>query len=81
MVLRSQYVKEFERSYGKSGSVEKAHGEAAKKSVMPPKKKKKKKQKPDEATLLARTKRRLKELFYGPKTYSKKKFTPSLKKK
>lgn len=75
MAIKSRYNKAYETAYAKTGSVEKAHIAAKKASKMPAKKKKGKKKE----GLIARTARKLKEIYYGPKTYAKKKFTPSLK--
>jgi len=72
MAIATSYNKVYEAEYKKTGSIEKAHAAATKASKMPIKKKKKE-------GLVGRVKRKLKEIYYGPKTYSKKKFTPSLK--
>ena len=75
MAIASTYNLAYEAEYKKTGSIEKAHAAAKRASKMPVKKKKKKKKE----GLIKRVKRKLREIYYGPKTYSKKKFTPSLK--
>jgi len=72
MTIASKYNKAYEAAYAKTGSVQAAHAAAAKASKMPTKKKKRE-------GLIKRTTRKLREIYYGPKTYAKKKFTPSLK--
>ena len=79
MAIASTYNLAYEAEYKKTGSIEKAHAVAKRASKMPVKKKKKKMPIRKKEGLLKRTARKLRELYYGPKTYSKKKFTPSLK--
>lgn len=77
MAIASTYNLAYEAEYKKTGSIEKAHAMAKRASKMPAKKKVSAKKKKE--GLIKRVKRKLREIYYGPKTYSKKKFTPSLK--
>lgn len=63
-VSAKQYAREYEKVYAKTGSVEKAHAAASKKSMVKrvPKKKK--------STWVSRMKRNVQMILKGPKYYS-----------
>lgn len=74
----TQYTRELEKGL-KKGSLAKAHAGAAKRSKTSVKFSKPKRKRLSQRELIAKTARRLKELFYGGKTYAGKKVVPSRK--
>ena len=70
VVNRLRYGRELEKQLGKGKGIEKSQKRAVKKSVVKKKPAKKK-------SLFEKTKRRVKELLGGSKTYSKKRYGPA----
>ena len=77
-VVRSQYAKELERRLAKGESFDEAHVGAMKKGAV---KIAKRKRSDRDEKVIKRVARKLREVFYGPKTYAKKKFRPSGRRK
>ncbi|GAH06924.1 unnamed protein product [marine sediment metagenome] len=73
-ITRSQYVRELEGRMAKGKPFDKAHKKAVKKAVARPTKGR------YDEKFVKRVARKLYEVFYGPRAYSKKKFRPSKKK-
>lgn len=72
-VKRKQYGEELEKNIAEYKTLSEAHKKAVEKSQVKVKKKSKKEKEYDEEGLVKRTKRRLRELYYGKKTYMPKK--------
>lgn len=77
-VVRSQYVKELEGKMKEGKPFREAHKKAVKKTTVKPVKRKRSDQDKD---IVKRVARKLYEIFYGPRAYSKKKFKPTGKRK
>lgn len=88
-----KYAQELEKEMAKGKPFEKAHKKAVKKAAVKiPKKKKpkqdkwvlisgKRKRSDRDEKIVKKVARKLREIFYGPKTYAKKKFRPSGRRK
>ena len=74
-INRQQYARELEKQLGMGKNLEKSHNTASKKFKTPSQKKY------NEVSLIKKVTKMLKEIYGGSKTYSKKKFSPTGRKK
>ena len=72
-ITRSQYVRELEGRMGRGDSFDKAHKKSAEKATITPAKKRS----VQNERLIKKVARRLYEVFYGKKAYSKKRKKPT----
>lgn len=76
-VVRTRYVKKLEEEMARGKSFAEAHKIASKRATVKSTKRKPKYKK----SLVKKVTRKLREVFYGKKTYAKKKFPPSRKRR